>query len=163
MQLPLRTRACPAHRPRSPRSPNDPATGGRCGPGPAHAERPMSHEAGADRLLQRPAFETLRWVRDRLEMLDQRLLPTRVEYRSYDSAAGVAEGIRTMVVRGAPAIGCAAAYGIALAAQQLRRGLPTEFAAGMNSAFTQLAASRPTAVNLFWALQRMRRIWDELP
>ena len=59
-------------------------------------------------------------------MLDQRLLPARVEYRSYDSAAGVAEGIRTMVVRGAPAIGCAAAYGIALAAQQLRRGPPSD-------------------------------------
>jgi methylthioribose-1-phosphate isomerase len=109
------------------------------------------------------SFATLRWVQERLEMLDQRLLPARVEYRSYDSAAGVAEGIRTMVVRGAPAIGCAAAYGIALAAQQLRRGLPTEFATGMNSAFTQLAASRPTAVNLFWALQRMRRVWEESP
>jgi methylthioribose-1-phosphate isomerase len=107
------------------------------------------------------SFATLRWVQDRLEMIDQRLLPARVEYRSYDSAAGVAEGIRTMVVRGAPAIGCAAAYGIALAAQQLRRSAQPEFAAGMSSAFTQLAASRPTAVNLFWALQRMRRIWEE--
>jgi methylthioribose-1-phosphate isomerase len=120
----------------------------------------MSHEAGADRLQQRPAFETLRWVRDRLEMLDQRLLPTRVEYRSYDSAAGVAEGIRTMVVRGAPAIGCAAAYGVALAAQGLLGAARTEAVAGMNAAFTQLAASRPTAVNLFWGLQRMRRIWE---
>ena len=120
----------------------------------------MSHEAGADRLLQRPAFETLRWVRDRLEMLDQRLLPTRVEYRSYDSAAGVAEGIRTMVVRGAPAIGCAAAYGVALAPQRLVGAARTEAVAGMNRAFAQLAASRPTAVNLFWGLQRMRRIWE---
>jgi methylthioribose-1-phosphate isomerase len=107
------------------------------------------------------SFDTLRWVQERLEMIDQRLLPARIEYRSYDSAAGVAEGIRTMVVRGAPAIGCAAAYGIALAAQQLRLSAQPEFAAGMNSAFTQLAASRPTAVNLFWALQRMRRIWEE--
>ena len=106
-------------------------------------------------------FATLRWAQDRLEMIDQRLLPARVEYRSYDSAAGVAEGIRTMVVRGAPAIGCAAAYGIALAAQQLRHSARAEFASGMNSAFTQLAASRPTAVNLFWALQRMRRSWEE--
>jgi methylthioribose-1-phosphate isomerase len=106
-------------------------------------------------------FATLRWVQDRLEMIDQRLLPARVEYRSYDSAAGVAEGIRTMVVRGAPAIGCAAAYGIALAAQQLRHSASAEFTSGMNSAFAQLAASRPTAVNLFWALQRMRRVWEE--
>jgi methylthioribose-1-phosphate isomerase len=107
------------------------------------------------------SFATLRWVQDRLEMIDQRLLPARVEYRSYDSAAGVAEGIRTMVVRGAPAIGCAAAYGVALAAQQLRHSARAQFTSGMNGAFTQLAASRPTAVNLFWALQRMRRIWEE--
>ncbi|HEY6457651.1 MAG TPA: S-methyl-5-thioribose-1-phosphate isomerase [Steroidobacteraceae bacterium] len=108
-------------------------------------------------------FETLRWVQGRLEMIDQRLLPAHVEYRSYDSAAGVAEGIRTMVVRGAPAIGCAAAYGIALAAQQLQGSAQPEFTAGLNSAFTQLAASRPTAVNLFWALQRMRRRWEQSP
>jgi methylthioribose-1-phosphate isomerase len=106
-------------------------------------------------------FDTLRWVDDRLEMIDQRALPAHVEYRSYDSAAGVAEAIRTMVVRGAPAIGCAAAYGIALAAQQLKGGPQPEFAASLNAAFAQLAASRPTAVNLFWALQRMRRTWEQ--
>jgi methylthioribose-1-phosphate isomerase len=105
-------------------------------------------------------FDTLRWVGGRLEMIDQRLLPTRVEYRSFDSAAGVAEGIRTMVVRGAPAIGCAAAYGVALAAQQLQAAAQPELLAGLNTAFTQLAASRPTAVNLFWSLQRMRRVWE---
>ena len=104
-------------------------------------------------------FDTLRWAGGRLEMLDQRLLPRRVEYRSYDSAAAVAEGIRTMVVRGAPAIGCAAAYGVALAAQQLQEAASTEARAGMTTAFTQLAASRPTAVNLFWSLQRMQRVW----
>lgn len=107
------------------------------------------------------SFDTLRWAQDRLEMIDQRLLPARVEYRTYADAAGVAEGIRSMVVRGAPAIGCAAAYGIALAAQQLQSAESPEFTAGMNAAFTQLAASRPTAVNLFWALQRMRRVWEE--
>jgi methylthioribose-1-phosphate isomerase len=106
------------------------------------------------------SFDTLRWVGNRLEMLDQRLLPARVEYRSFDSAAGVADGIRTMIVRGAPAIGCAAAYGVALAAQQLQGAARTEALAGMNAAFAQLAASRPTAVNLFWGLQRMRRVWE---
>jgi methylthioribose-1-phosphate isomerase len=114
-------------------------------------------------MSERQSFATLRWVQDRLEMIDQRLLPARVEYCSYDSAAGVAEGIRTMVVRGAPAIGCAAAYGIALAAQHLRSSAQAEFVVGMNRAFAQLAASRPTAVNLFWALQRMRRSWEESP
>jgi methylthioribose-1-phosphate isomerase len=111
--------------------------------------------------LADPSFDTLRWVGDHLQMLDQRLLPTRVEYRSYDSAAGVAEGIRTMVVRGAPAIGCAAAYGVALAARQLQGAAARSDAlAAMEAAFAQLAASRPTAVNLFWALQRMRRTWE---
>ena len=93
-------------------------------------------------------------------MLDQRLLPGSVEYRSYLSAAEVAEGIRTMVVRGAPAIGCAAAYGVALAARQLRGAAPAAALAGMTAAFTQLAASRPTAVNLFWSLRRMRGVWE---
>ena len=120
----------------------------------------MINNACASRVPQAPSFSTLRWVEDRLEMLDQRLLPTRIEYLSYDSAAGVAEGIRTMVVRGAPAIGCASAYGVALAAQQLQGAARTDALAGMNAAFTQLAASRPTAVNLFWGLQRMRRIWE---
>jgi methylthioribose-1-phosphate isomerase len=123
----------------------------------------MNREMTAGTALHGQSFDTLRWVRDRLEMIDQRLLPARVEYRTYDDAAGVAEGIRSMVVRGAPAIGCAAAYGIALAARQLQGATQSDFATGMNAAFAQLAASRPTAVNLFWALQRMRRIWEGCP
>ena len=63
--------------------------------------------------------ETLRWRDGRLEMVDQRLLPARIEFVACDSAAAVAQGIRDMVVRGAPAIGCAAAYGVALEAQRL--------------------------------------------
>ena len=65
---------------------------------------------------QKRSVETLRWGNDRLEMIDQRVLPMRFEYLSYSNAKEVAEGIRTMVVRGAPAIGCAAAYGVALEA-----------------------------------------------
>ena len=61
-----------------------------------------------------------------------------------------------MVVRGAPAIGCAAAFGIALEAGRQRDRPPREFEAAMEAAFKVLAASRPTAVNLFWALDRMR-------
>lgn len=105
------------------------------------------------------AVETLRWAGERLELIDQRLLPQRVEYRACHDAHEVAEAIRSMVVRGAPAIGCAAAYGIAMgalhavaASQPLASALPV--------AFDVLAASRPTAVNLFWALARMRRCWD---
>ncbi|HZM46117.1 MAG TPA: S-methyl-5-thioribose-1-phosphate isomerase [Burkholderiales bacterium] len=102
------------------------------------------------------SFETLRWREGRLEMLDQRVLPSRTVYLPYDSAAAVAEGIRTMVVRGAPAIGCAAAYGIALEALRLKDRKAADFQAGLARAHQELAASRPTAVNLFWALARMR-------
>lgn len=121
-------------------------------------------------------IETLRWFNNRLEMIDQRILPSAFEYLSYDSAASVAEGIRSMVVRGAPAIGVAAAYGVALEALRLSRTPPltpalspegrgsdeAEFNKGMEEGFKVLAASRPTAVNLFWALQRMRRVWESL-
>ncbi len=104
--------------------------------------------------------ETLRWFNNRLEMIDQRILPAAFEYLSYYSAASVAEGIRSMVVRGAPAIGVAAAYGVALEALRLQDKSADEFNAGMETGFTVLAASRPTAVNLFWALQRMRKAWE---
>lgn len=82
-------------------------------------------------------------------MLDQRILPNKVEWISYDHAADVAEGIREMVVRGAPAIGIAAAYGMALAAKN---------GADLSEADKVLRASRPTAVNLFWALDRINRL-----
>ncbi len=95
-----------------------------------------------------PAVEPLRWTGATLELLDQRKLPAKMIYVACRTAAEVAQAIRDMVVRGAPAIGCAAAFGIALDA---RRGAPLE------PAFEALAKSRPTAVNLFWALERMRK------
>jgi methylthioribose-1-phosphate isomerase len=100
--------------------------------------------------------QTLRWVDDHLEMIDQRVLPLEFSYLSYQSAHEVAEGIRVMVVRGAPAIGCAAAYGVALEAMALKGKSLDAFHTGMTKAFEVLAASRPTAVNLFWALNRMK-------
>ncbi len=106
------------------------------------------------------AVQTLRWVDGALEMIDQRVLPARFDYVRYTSAAEVAQGIRLMVVRGAPAIGCAAAYGVALEAMALLNGGREAFVNGLERAFEVLAASRPTAVNLFWALQRMRAIWQ---
>lgn len=88
----------------------------------------------------------LKWSDGQLLMLDQRILPTCEEWIAYSTHAEVAEAIRDMVVRGAPAIGVAAAYGMALAA-----------AHGVDRAEAHqvLAASRPTAVNLFWALDRI--------
>jgi methylthioribose-1-phosphate isomerase len=104
------------------------------------------------------AVETLRWRDGRLELIDQRLLPHRFEYASCASAAEVAEAIRSMVVRGAPAIGCAAAFGVALEAKRQAHRARGQFDAAMETAFQALAASRPTAVNLFWALDRMRAV-----
>ena len=106
--------------------------------------------------------ETLRWRDGTLEMIDQRVLPMRLEYRRYDSAEGVAEAIRSMVVRGAPAIGCAAAYGVALAALRLVSSKRADFPEGLEAAFQLLGASRPTAVNLSWALARQRRLFVAL-
>ncbi len=91
--------------------------------------------------------QALRWKGDALELLDQRLLPDQFVYVTCRSAAQVAAAIRDMVVRGAPAIGCAAAFGIALEPKE--------------SSYAVLAASRPTAVNLAWALERMRRAPDK--
>jgi methylthioribose-1-phosphate isomerase len=104
--------------------------------------------------------ETLRWVEDHLEMIDQRILPADFQYISYNSAASVADGIRSMVVRGAPAIGCAAAYGVALEALNLQDVNVDEFLNGMGNAYEILLQSRPTAINLYWAIDRMRSIMN---
>lgn len=96
----------------------------------------------------------LRWRQDRLELLDQRLLPAQSHWLSCHCAADVATAIRDMAVRGAPAIGISAAYGVVLAAREL--GADAN-AATLAPAFEMLATSRPTAVNLFWALERMQQ------
>jgi methylthioribose-1-phosphate isomerase len=93
--------------------------------------------------------EPMRFLGDRLELLDQRLLPHEVTWVSCSSADAVAAAIRAMVVRGAPAIGVAAAYGLAIEA---RRG------GDLREAREVLLASRPTAVNLRWALERLRDV-----
>ena len=105
------------------------------------------------------SFDTLRWRDDRLELIDQRALPAEIRYVACDNARAVATSIRDMTVRGAPAIGCAAAYGIALEAKRFSAGPGLE--SGLQQAFRILAEARPTAVNLFWALERMRRKWEE--
>src|SRR5512138_554453 len=105
--------------------------------------------------------ETLRWKKGRLELLDQTVLPERVTYRPLRTAAEVAAAIRDMLVRGAPAIGVTAAFGMALAARGAARLAPAAFRRELARGERLLAASRPTAVNLFWALARMRRLADE--
>ena len=111
--------------------------------------------------MSRNKIETLRWVEDHLEMIDQRILPADFQYISYNSALSVADGIRSMVVRGAPAIGCAAAYGVALEALNFQDASVDEFSKGMEQACKILLQSRPTAINLFWAIDRMRSKMNE--
>lgn len=101
-------------------------------------------------------FSTLRWRDGALELLDQLALPAQLNYLRCTSAAQVAEAIRSMVVRGAPAIGCAAAYGVALEAKRLQEQPREIFLDTLERSMDVLAASRPTAVNLFWAIKRMR-------
>lgn len=105
----------------------------------------------------------LRWRDDRLELIDQRVLPALIEYRACASADEVADAIRTMVVRGAPAIGCAAAYGVALEARRLVPLPVDSFRAHLDEAIERLASSRPTAVNLRWALDRMQARLRAMP
>lgn len=104
------------------------------------------------------SIETLRWVDGHLEMIDQRILPLEFKYISYTNAKLVAEGIRTMVVRGAPAIGCAAAYGVALEALSAKNLNKIDFLESLNDACAILLESRPTAINLFWAVDKMQKI-----
>ncbi len=91
-----------------------------------------------------------------LRMLDQRLLPTQEVWIDYSDYREVAEAIRTMVVRGAPAIGVAAAFGAAFGARDIYAASFTEFMAEFAQVCAHLAATRPTAVNLFWALERIQ-------
>lgn len=100
----------------------------------------------------------VRWHQEALELLDQRLLPGEVRYQRLMSAAEVAEAIRAMVVRGAPAIGIAAAYGVVLAARNHYHQNPDRWQTSIQADLQRLASSRPTAVNLFWALRRMEQV-----
>jgi methylthioribose-1-phosphate isomerase len=99
----------------------------------------------------------VRWSGDRLLLLDQTRLPGEELTRECRRWEDVAEAIRSLVVRGAPAIGVAAAFGVALAARESRADGFDELLADLETALKGLAATRPTAVNLFWALDRMRR------
>jgi len=94
-------------------------------------------------------------------MIDQRLLPTQEVWLEYTDYQGVAEAIQTMVVRGAPAIGVAAAFGAAFGARDILADNFAAFTDQFEQVCAVLAATRPTAVNLFWALERMQRIAKE--
>jgi len=103
-------------------------------------------------------FKTIEWKGDRIRLLDQRKLPQEVRYLDCPNASSVAQAIRTMAIRGAPAIGVAAAMGIALAAKKTRSRNPRVFAKAIEKVCQEMRETRPTAVNLFWAVERMEKI-----
>ncbi len=105
---------------------------------------------------RQPSVEAIRWQDNQLYLLDQRALPHETVWLKHDEVEQVVDSISSMVVRGAPAIGIAAAYGVVLAARQRYAQSPRHWAQQMEGDLKRLAASRPTAVNLFWALNRMK-------
>lgn len=103
------------------------------------------------------------WEEDKLKLLDQRLLPQQEVYLEYDDPLAVAGAIRDMVVRGAPAIGITAAYGVVLAVRKRLAEDRENFLQKLEQDFGTLADARPTAVNLAWALERMGKVLFNLP
>ncbi len=102
-------------------------------------------------------YHPIQWLDGHLRLLDQRKLPGEVVYNDYDRYADVADAIRTMVVRGAPAIGITAAYGMALATLQSEAGTVDAVRADLDAAAEVLRRARPTAVNLSWAVNRVQQ------
>ncbi len=104
---------------------------------------------------------TIEWHGDRVRMIDQRKLPGRVAWFTCRSYRDVIRGIREMVIRGAPAIGVAAAMGLALGARSIRTRSPEVFEKRFHEMAGHMAEARPTAVNLRWAVERMTRLVKE--
>jgi len=107
------------------------------------------------------SFKTIEWTADGVRMIDQRKLPTVEEYPTFKTYQEVADAIKVMVVRGAPAIGVAAAMGVALGVRDSKAGDMAELREDFKQITDTLAATRPTAVNLFWAIERMMRVFKE--
>jgi methylthioribose-1-phosphate isomerase len=106
------------------------------------------------------SFKTIEWTDQGVRMIDQTRLPAEEIYRTYTDYREVAEAIRSMVIRGAPAIGVAAAMGIALGIKHSGAKTPAELRADFEIIAGTLGKTRPTAVNLFWAIKRMRAVFD---
>jgi methylthioribose-1-phosphate isomerase len=105
------------------------------------------------------SYYTIRWNGDSVSILDQRLLPSQEVYHTYTDYHDVIFAIREMILRGAPLIGVAAAYGIALAAKKSEEGSLQKFLEELEVICGLFEQTRPTAVNLFWAIGRMKRIF----
>jgi methylthioribose-1-phosphate isomerase len=108
------------------------------------------------------AVRTVFWEDNQLKMIDQRRLPGRFEVVSFSDHASAARAISDMVVRGAPAIGAAAAFGLALAAYESTAASSADLLADLQAASSTLKAARPTAVNLAWAVDRILRMAERM-
>jgi methylthioribose-1-phosphate isomerase len=106
-------------------------------------------------------FKTLEWSNEGVVMIDQRKLPAKEVYTLFRTYEEVAQAIKDMVVRGAPAIGVAAAMGVALGTKQIATADPEEFKKQFARICETLEATRPTAVNLFWAIERMKEVFRQ--
>src|SRR5215510_6865715 len=105
---------------------------------------------------------TIEWKDDAVVMIDQRKLPGVEVYVTCKTAPEIAKAIKTMVIRGAPAIGVAAAMGIALGMRRSKATGTKQFATEFQKTCDVIAATRPTAVNLFWAVERMKRTFADV-
>src|SRR5678810_125460 len=103
---------------------------------------------------------TIEWKDDAVVMIDQRKLPASEVYVTCRTAQDVAKAIKTMVIRGAPAIGVAAAMGLALGMRRSKATGTKQFATEFQKLCDLMAATRPTAVNLFWAIDRMKQAFS---
>lgn len=110
-----------------------------------------------------PFAEPILWENGRLRILDQTLLPTESRYIALERLDQVWEAIKMLRVRGAPAIGCCAAFGVVVGLNERHPRTAEDAARAVEFSAAHLATSRPTAVNLFWALDRMRRVSNALP
>lgn len=113
--------------------------------------------------IQTDSIQPIIWHDNQLALLDQRQLPNGQIYLEYDQPDDVATAIHEMVVRGAPAIGIAAAYGVVLAARQAWGVAAVTWKQAMTAPLARLTESRPTAVNLHWAIHRMTVLYESLP
>jgi methylthioribose-1-phosphate isomerase len=107
-------------------------------------------------------IKTIEWTDEGVRMIDQRKLPTVEEYPVFKTYQAVAEAIRSMVVRGAPAIGVASAMGVALGVRDSQARNIEELRRDFEEITRVIGATRPTAVNLFWAIERMKRVFGDV-
>lgn len=113
-----------------------------------------------EQLMRAEQITPLKWQDGALHLLDQRYLPLQQQWLQCDTCAQVTDAIRDMVVRGAPAIGIAAAFAVLLSVREHFNQSSASWRTAVEQDVQQLAASRPTAVNLFWAIERMQQVLD---